>query len=239
MTLNRLHIAVAISIGLHLAAYGVWQQRSQHIEISAEPPGQNFQVSIIETLTNANSVKTDTQKQSDPKPHRESVPTSTTQPRRLNASAKNNSTRPTADKTNIQPEQTARPEQESDTSITLVRSQSPTPMPVAATQNTTTKFAILSNNMRKELNTEFKARFKYPMLARKRGWQGEVIIALNINRLGRIDEIAVKKSSGYRVLDANAIQTFREIGAVSSELQSRLNQSHQLDIPIIYKLTGS
>lgn len=100
-------------------------------------------------------------------------------------------------------------------------------------------YAALNNDMIQYLSQEFKLRFKYPMLARKRGWQGKVILGLNINHDGKIAHIAIEQSSGYRVLDHNAIRTFKSIGMVNQHLQSSLSQDHQLSIPVIYQLTGS
>jgi len=92
--------------------------------------------------------------------------------------------------------------------------------------------------MVKELQSEFQARFKYPMLARKRGWQGKVVLALHINVQGKISDIAIKRSSGYTVLDHNAVKTFKAIGKLSPNLYDRMNSTHSFNIPIIYQLNG-
>jgi len=76
------------------------------------------------------------------------------------------------------------------------------------------------------------------MLARKRGWQGEVLLGLAINRHGEIAHVAVQRSSGHQVLDSNAVKTFELIGAVSPILRTELMNEHQLSIPVVYKLTG-
>ena len=98
--------------------------------------------------------------------------------------------------------------------------------------------AQLEHDVLEYLHSEFRVRFQYPLLARKRGWSGEVVIALNVNHHGRIDEVAIQKSSGYPILDNNAVQTFRAIGAVTPAIQSRINNKQYLSIPVIYTLTG-
>ena len=98
--------------------------------------------------------------------------------------------------------------------------------------------ALLDHDMLEYLHAEFRARFQYPLLARKRGWSGEVVIALNVNHNGMINDIAVQKSSGYPLLDNNALDTFRAIGLIAPALQSRMYKTHHLSIPVIYKLTG-
>ena len=96
----------------------------------------------------------------------------------------------------------------------------------------------LDHDVIEYLHAEFRVRFQYPLLARKRGWSGEVVIALNVDHNGLIDEIAIKKSSGYPVLDNNAVQTFRAIGAVTPAIQSRMTSRQHLAIPVVYTLTG-
>jgi periplasmic protein TonB len=110
--------------------------------------------------------------------------------------------------------------------------------PVNQLANSIDPQAALNHDMLEYLHAEFRLRFQYPLLARKRGWSGEVVIALNVNHNGLIHDIAVQKSSGYPVLDNNAMDTFRSIGLVSPAIQSRIIKSHHLSIPVVYKLTG-
>lgn len=95
----------------------------------------------------------------------------------------------------------------------------------------------VSNHMIKYLETEFRTRFQYPLLARKRGWQGKVIIALAINRAGYIHNVNVRQSSGYAVLDNNAVRTFEAIGDIIPALDKNNRDEYQLTIPVIYRLT--
>jgi len=111
------------------------------------------------------------------------------------------------------------------------------------TNNHAQDFALINNHMIDYLSAEFKLRFKYPVLARKRGWQGEVLLWLEINTQGEISNIAIKRSSGYKLLDRNAVKTFELIAIISPELKTELAtkiaRNHRLSIPVIYKLTGS
>ncbi len=50
----------------------------------------------------------------------------------------------------------------------------------------------------------------YPYIARKMGWEGKVIISFILTKDGRISFLTVEKSSGYRVLDENAIDTIKK-----------------------------
>jgi len=107
-------------------------------------------------------------------------------------------------------------------------------------QNTeqNSQYALQSNNMIKYLSSEFRLRFKYPMLARKRGWQGTVVVGLNVTQKGKITQVAIQQSSGHGVLDRNAVNTFRSINQLTPEISQNLLRNHQLSIPVIYNLTG-
>ncbi|MFP4445687.1 MAG: TonB family protein [Desulfosudaceae bacterium] len=50
---------------------------------------------------------------------------------------------------------------------------------------------------------------QYPRLARRRGYQGEVILSVHVNRQGRVDNLWVFESSGYRLLDQAALEAVR------------------------------
>lgn len=49
----------------------------------------------------------------------------------------------------------------------------------------------------------------YPMIARKMGWSGKVKIAFTVREDGGVEDISVIESSGFSVLDKNAIETIR------------------------------
>jgi TonB family protein len=50
---------------------------------------------------------------------------------------------------------------------------------------------------------------KYPRLARRRGYQGTVVIEALINREGKVEDLRLFHSSGYRVLDRAAMKSVK------------------------------
>jgi protein TonB len=46
---------------------------------------------------------------------------------------------------------------------------------------------------------------EYPLLARKRGYQGTVVLEVLVNREGKVEELTLSASSGYAVLDQAAL----------------------------------
>lgn len=51
----------------------------------------------------------------------------------------------------------------------------------------------------------------YPSAARKMGWKGQMIVSFVICEGGRVEHIRIMKSSGYRILDENAVNTIKRI----------------------------
>lgn len=54
-----------------------------------------------------------------------------------------------------------------------------------------------------------RLRKQYPAAARRNGWEGTVVVALEIDADGRLAEVRIHKSSGYRVLDEAAVKMIR------------------------------
>ena len=53
------------------------------------------------------------------------------------------------------------------------------------------------------------ANLHYPMIARRQGWCGKVDVAFLIKPDGHISELRIEKSSGYAVLDEQALEAIR------------------------------
>jgi protein TonB len=52
-------------------------------------------------------------------------------------------------------------------------------------------------------------RADYPAEARRRGWQGEVVLRVEVSAEGRADAVAILRSSGHAVLDEAALAAVR------------------------------
>ncbi len=78
--------------------------------------------------------------------------------------------------------------------------------------------------------------FAYPWLARKRGWQGSVMLSLHVDRNGALSGWKVVRTSGYRLLDRSALQAARRIRQLQ-RAESLLNgRPLNLSIPVHYQL---
>uniref|UniRef100_A0A7V4JPH1 Energy transducer TonB n=1 Tax=Thermodesulfobacterium geofontis TaxID=1295609 RepID=A0A7V4JPH1_9BACT len=72
----------------------------------------------------------------------------------------------------------------------------------------------------------------YPYIARKMGWEGKVLISFVLTKDGKINFLTVEKSSGYKVLDENAIDTIIKV----SKYFPIPPLDVKIKIPISYKL---
>ncbi len=210
MTRKPLQIAVIISALLHLVMFTAWWTGQDKIVVASLTQGTPLTISI-------NPAKPEQTKQTvaNPKQPSQQIKTVVHTEKSLGKKSQAPTTTDTAKII------------ESETKLEQ------------ADENQEHDYALLNNNMVDYLSSEFKLRFKYPILARKRGWQGEVVLALDINPRGKISQVVIQRSSGYKVLDRNAVKTFEGIAELSPELSTALAKEHHLFIPVVYKLTGS
>jgi protein TonB len=53
-------------------------------------------------------------------------------------------------------------------------------------------------------------KISYPTVARRMGWSGRVVVAFIICEDGHVEDISIRESSGFSILDQNAIMAVRE-----------------------------
>lgn len=83
----------------------------------------------------------------------------------------------------------------------------------------------------------FNASPKYPYIARKKGWEGTVEIEAVISPDGDVQVARVYKSSGFQVLDDQALKTVRSWRFDSARRGSLAIQS-TIIIPVHFQLKG-
>jgi len=69
----------------------------------------------------------------------------------------------------------------------------------------------------------------YPLLARKRGMEGTVYVSFRIDHDGRPEELVIKKSSGFGILDTATLEVIKK-AAPFPYIESRV------EIPVTYRL---
>jgi len=72
----------------------------------------------------------------------------------------------------------------------------------------------------------------YPLLARKRGMEGTVLVSFTIDKKGSAQDVNIMKSSGYQILDEEVRKMLRKASPFP-ELKG------EIKIPITFKLGDS
>ena len=78
----------------------------------------------------------------------------------------------------------------------------------------------------------------YPDVARRKGWTGEVRLLVRVNEVGRVDQIAVERTSGFSALDRaarRAVRLWRFIPAT----EAGRKVSSEVVVPIDFHLPAS
>jgi protein TonB len=87
----------------------------------------------------------------------------------------------------------------------------------------TTQYGVIRDKIYRALS--------YPAYAQEEGWQGTMKMSFLVNRDGSVDSIHVLKSSGYNLLDNNAVKAVR-LAAPFPYAPAKL----QIILPIVYRL---
>ncbi len=77
---------------------------------------------------------------------------------------------------------------------------------------------------------------RYPAQAMEKGWQGRVEIRLVIGANGVIQTVMVKTSSGYRILDDQAMDMVRRGKPLTQIPPALRGREFTVDIPVIFDL---
>lgn len=76
----------------------------------------------------------------------------------------------------------------------------------------------------------------YPAQARENGWRGKVEVRLVIGADGAIVNLTIKTSSGYPVLDDQALEMVRKGKTVAQVPPELLGKEFPVDIPVVFDL---
>ena len=83
------------------------------------------------------------------------------------------------------------------------------------------------------------SRFEYPWLARKRSWQGQVTLSLQVDSSGSLSNWRISRTSGYSVLDRSALKAAKAIRYLPEAEALLDGQLLHLLIPVHYQLLES
>jgi protein TonB len=86
------------------------------------------------------------------------------------------------------------------------------------------------------LRAELARHFDYPALARSRGWEGTVLLKIQIEPDGRLEKIQISHSSGYAVLDDSAINSLSRVDQLADASSWLNGRGLDIQLPVIYRL---
>lgn len=77
----------------------------------------------------------------------------------------------------------------------------------------------------------------YPRFARKAQIEGKLLVAITVDRTGKILEVEVRESSGHKILDRNTLDTIRDLKRFPLPPDGLAWQTKTFVLPVSYKLT--
>ena len=82
-------------------------------------------------------------------------------------------------------------------------------------------------------------RFKrYPALARERGWEGTAEVALEVRAQLPVPAVALVKSSGYDLLDEQAVAMMTQAAGAISLPESMKGRDFRIVLPVKFGLNN-
>lgn len=109
----------------------------------------------------------------------------------------------------------------------------------AAEEAAVSSFAVVTEvgeaEVRARIGEAVETHFYYPPLARRHGWEGEVVVGVRVEGDGRLSAIDVVASSGYRVLDHAAVDSLTRLARLpdAGDLPA---SGIEVAVPVRYRL---
>jgi TonB family protein len=93
------------------------------------------------------------------------------------------------------------------------------------------------NHLLGQLHTALSRHLVYPPLARQRGWEGTVLLGLRVEADGALEQVRLRGSSGYDVLDQAAVESLHRVGRLAEATAWLRGRALELQMPVIYRIT--
>jgi TonB family protein len=105
-----------------------------------------------------------------------------------------------------------------------------------ASPSTAAGESIKENHLIAAVNLALNKYFLYPALARRYGWEGKVSVRIKFEPDGHLIPLSVVSSSGYALLDRDAMNTLGKIGVLPEARQVMISQAYETNFAIVYRL---
>jgi len=132
----------------------------------------------------------------------------------------------------------SQPAMPTEIAVAAPRSAEPTPVLPAATPHPTAQRASTEaiDSYRRQLTDLFAREHEYPRVAAMRGWEGEVRLRLRVARRGQLLGVRVDRSSGFEVLDQDALALLEGHGKLPPLPEALEVAEIEVVVPITYRL---
>jgi protein TonB len=94
--------------------------------------------------------------------------------------------------------------------------------------------AALEQHLRRAL----RVHFRYPGLARRRGWEGDVVLEVHVAADGQLTNVAVLQTSGHDLLDRAALRALQRVTVLPQAIAHLQGRDLDLLFPVHYRLVG-
>ncbi len=95
------------------------------------------------------------------------------------------------------------------------------------------------SHLQAQLTEHMQSRFRYPLLARRSGWQGVVRLRFVVTNRGQIIGVELVSSSGYKLLDNSALHNAAQIQEIPLALEDTISVTPlRVEIPVRFLLRG-
>jgi periplasmic protein TonB len=111
------------------------------------------------------------------------------------------------------------------------------PIPVLAAERATEGAAL--DAYARTLSAEITRQRRYPAVARMRGWQGTAVLAITLSPGGAVLKSALSRSSGYAVLDEQALKMVAEASPLPSAPPPLRGRALEFELPVVFTLAAS
>jgi protein TonB len=109
-----------------------------------------------------------------------------------------------------------------------------------ANTSTETSNEAQRNFLLGQVHNLLSRHLQYPLRARRRGWEGEVLLGFHVDHQGLLGNIHLARSSGYASLDRSAINALRKVKTIPLQQGDATLEAGfrpmDLQLPVIYQL---
>lgn len=102
--------------------------------------------------------------------------------------------------------------------------------------NTSLSLTDLADRLQGRIQKALLPHFSYPLLARRRGWEGTVRVGLRVEANGSLTQLHVVESSRHDILDKAAVKSLVQVARIPDASNWLSGQHVDLILPIEYRL---